>query len=81
MRDFAPVAMVSNSPFMLTAYSHLPIWTLKNWSRSQNRGRACCGMSARTVTLPYVAGVLFERLTEIEIINVRYRAVTRPWSI
>jgi hypothetical protein len=38
-------------------------------------------MSARTVTLPYVAGVLFERLTEIEIINVRYRAVTRPWSI
>jgi tripartite-type tricarboxylate transporter receptor subunit TctC len=74
VRDFAPVAMIGNSPFVLTVYSDLPIQTVQELvAFAKPRPRMLRYSSAGTGTLSHVAGVLFERLAGIEMIHVPYR--------
>jgi tripartite-type tricarboxylate transporter receptor subunit TctC len=78
VKDFAPVAMIGNSPFVLTVYPGLPARTLPELvALAKSRPRVLRYSSAGTGTLSHFAGVLLERLANIEMIHVPYRGTNQ----
>jgi len=78
VRDFAPVGMIGNSPFVLTVYPGLPARTVQELvALAKSKPRTLRYSSAGTGTLSHLAGMLLERLAEIEMIHVPYRGTNQ----
>ncbi len=73
LKDFAPVGMIGSSPFMLVSSSHVPATTLKEFvALAKAKPGSMSYASAGTGTLAHLAGELFKRSADINLIHVPY---------
>jgi tripartite-type tricarboxylate transporter receptor subunit TctC len=78
VKDFAPVAMIGTSPFVLAINPTLPARTVQEFVElAKSKPRSLSFASAGTGTLAHLAGVLFERLAKVEMIHVPYRGTNQ----
>ena len=78
VKDFAPVAMIGDSPFVLTVYPGLAARTVSELvSLAKSKPHSLRYSSAGTGTLSHLSGVLLERLAGIEMIHVPYRGTNQ----
>ena len=74
VKDFAPVAMIGSSPFVLIAATQLPVSTLQDVvALARTKPGALSYASAGTGTLAHLAGELFKRKADVDITHVPYR--------
>ena len=74
MKDFAPVAMIGSSPFVLISSPHVPAPTLRLFIElAKSKPGALSYASAGTGTLAHLAGELFKRKAGIDVTHVPYR--------
>jgi tripartite-type tricarboxylate transporter receptor subunit TctC len=74
MKDFAPVAMIGTSPFVLISSPHVPAPTLRLFVElAKSKPGALSYASAGTGTLAHLAGELFKRKAGIDVTHVPYR--------
>lgn len=74
VKDFAPIAMIGSSPFVLVSAPHVPAPTLKLFVElAKSKPGALSYASAGTGTLAHLAGELFKRRAGIEVTHVPYR--------
>jgi tripartite-type tricarboxylate transporter receptor subunit TctC len=74
VRDFAPIAMIGNSPFVLISSPHTPATTLKDLvALAKARPGALNYASAGTATLAHLAGELFKFKADANITHIAYR--------
>jgi tripartite-type tricarboxylate transporter receptor subunit TctC len=74
MKDFAPVAMIGSSPFVLIGATQLPASTLQDvMALARAKPGALSYASAGTGTLAHLAGELFKRKADVDITHVPYR--------
>ena len=72
--SFAPVAMVSTSPFVLVVHPSVPVHSvgeLVGYAKA-NPGKVNFG-SAGVGTTPHLAGELFKSLTGVDVVHVPYK--------
>ena len=78
IKDFAPVAMIGSSPFVLAINPALPIKNVQEFvDAAKAKPRSMSFASAGTGTLAHLAGVLFERLAKVQMIHVPYRGTNQ----
>ena len=72
--SFAPVAMVSTSPFVLVVHPSVPVHSVDELVRyaKANPGKVNFG-SAGVGTTPHLAGELFKSLTGVDVVHVPYK--------
>jgi tripartite-type tricarboxylate transporter receptor subunit TctC len=74
IKDFAPIAMVGVSPFVLIGATQVSASTLKDFvALAKAKPGALSYASAGTGTLAHLAGELFKRKAGIEVTHVPYR--------
>src|SRR4051812_7051805 len=74
VRDFAPVAMIGVSPFVLIGATQVTATTLKDFvALAKAKPGKLSYASAGTGTLAHLAGELFKRKAGIEVTHVPYR--------
>jgi tripartite-type tricarboxylate transporter receptor subunit TctC len=74
VKDFAPIAMIGSSPFVLVSSPHVPAPTLKLFVElAKSKPGTLSYASAGTGTLAHLAGELFKRRAGIEVTHVPYR--------
>jgi len=74
VKDFAPVAMIGSSPFVLIGAVQLPAATLSEVvALARSKPGALSYASAGTGTLAHLAGELFKRKANVDITHVPYR--------
>jgi tripartite-type tricarboxylate transporter receptor subunit TctC len=74
VKDFAPVAMIGSSPFVLISSPHTPAPTLgKLIELAKAKPGGLSYASAGTGTLAHLAGELFKHQAHVEITHVPYR--------
>jgi tripartite-type tricarboxylate transporter receptor subunit TctC len=73
LRDFAAIGMVGSSPFVLVSTPHLPAATLRQFvDLAKTRPGTLSYASAGTGTLAHLAGELFKRKAEVDIVHIPY---------
>lgn len=78
LRDFAPIAMLGDSPFLLALYPGLPVKTVPELiALAKARPRALNYASAGPATLAHLSGALFEKMARIELTHVPYRGTAQ----
>ena len=78
VKDFAPVAMLGSSPFLLALYPGLPVKTVPELiALAKAKPRGLSYASAGPATLAHLSGVLFEKMAKIEIAHVPYRGTAQ----
>ena len=74
IRDFAPIAMLGSSPFVLSVYPKLPAKSVAELvTLAKAKPRTLTYASAGPATLAHLAGALFEKMARIEMVHVPYR--------
>jgi tripartite-type tricarboxylate transporter receptor subunit TctC len=74
IKDFAPVAMIGVSPFVLIGATQVAAPTLKDFVQlAKSKPGSLSYASAGTGTLAHLAGELFKRKAGIEVTHVPYR--------
>ena len=74
VRDFAPVAMIGASPFVLAVYPGVPAKTVPELiALAKARPKALNYASAGPASLAHLSGALFEKMAGIELTHVPYR--------
>jgi tripartite-type tricarboxylate transporter receptor subunit TctC len=74
VKDFAPVAMIGSSPFVLIAATQVEAKTLKDFvALAKAKPGKLSYASAGTGTLAHLAGELFKHQAGIEVTHVPYR--------
>jgi tripartite-type tricarboxylate transporter receptor subunit TctC len=74
VKDFAPVAMLGDSPFLLALYPGLPVKTVPELiALAKAKPRTLNYASAGPATLAHLSGALFETMAQIELTPVPYR--------
>ena len=74
VRDFAPVAMIGASPFVLAVYPGVPAKTVPDLiALAKARPKALNYASAGPASLAHLSGALFEKMAGIELTHVPYR--------
>jgi tripartite-type tricarboxylate transporter receptor subunit TctC len=74
VKDFAPVAMIGSSPFVLIGATQLDTPTLKDFvALAKAKPNALSYASAGTGTLAHLAGELFKHKAGVQITHVPYR--------
>jgi tripartite-type tricarboxylate transporter receptor subunit TctC len=74
VRDFAPVAMISDSPFVLAVYPGLPAHSVRDLvALAKARPHTLNYSSAGPASMSHLAGALFEKMAGIELVHVPYR--------
>jgi len=74
VKDFAPVAMIGSSPFVLISSTQLEAKTLRDViALAKSRPGKLSYASAGTGTLAHLAGELFKRRAGVDITHVPYR--------
>jgi tripartite-type tricarboxylate transporter receptor subunit TctC len=78
VKDFAPVAMLGESPFLLALYPGLPVKTVPELiALAKAKPRALNYASAGPATLAHLSGALFEKMANIELTHVPYRGTAQ----
>jgi tripartite-type tricarboxylate transporter receptor subunit TctC len=78
VKDFAPVAMLGDSPFLLALYPGLPVRTVPELiALARAKPRALNYASAGPATLAHLSGALFEKMANIELTHVPYRGTAQ----
>jgi tripartite-type tricarboxylate transporter receptor subunit TctC len=78
VRDFTPIAMIGNSPFVLVASPQLPVQTLRSFvDLAKQKPATLSYASAGTGTLAHLAGELFKAKAGIDITHIPYRGTAQ----
>jgi tripartite-type tricarboxylate transporter receptor subunit TctC len=78
VRDFAPVSMLGNSPFVLSVYPGLPAKSVAALiALARAKPRTLTYASAGPATLAHLSGALFEKMGRIEMVHVPYRGTAQ----
>ncbi len=78
VKDFAPVAMLGDSPFLLALYPGLPVRSVQDLiALAKTKPRALNYASAGPATLAHLSGALFEKMAHIELTHVPYRGTAQ----
>jgi tripartite-type tricarboxylate transporter receptor subunit TctC len=78
VKDFAPVAMIGESPFLLAVYPGLPARSVPELiALAKSKPHALNYASAGTATLAHLSGALFEKMAKIELTHVPYRGTAQ----
>jgi tripartite-type tricarboxylate transporter receptor subunit TctC len=74
VKDFAPVAMLGSSPFILSVYTGLAAKNIPELiALAKAKPRALSYASAGPATSAHLSGALFEKLAQVELVHVPYR--------
>jgi len=74
LKDFVPIGMIGQSPFVLVASPVLPTQTLARFvTLAKEKPGKLTYASAGTGTLAHLAGELFKRKADIDVVHVSYR--------
>ena len=74
VKDFAPVAMLGSSPFILSVYTGLPAKNIPELiALAKSKPRALSYASAGPATSAHLSGALFEKLAQVQLVHVPYR--------
>jgi tripartite-type tricarboxylate transporter receptor subunit TctC len=74
VKDFAAVAMLGSSPFIMSVYPGVPANTVGDLiALARGKPRGLRYASAGPASSSHLAGALFERLAKVELIHVPYR--------
>ena len=74
VRDFAPIAMIGSSPFVLIGATQVAAPTLKDFvAMAKAKPGSLSYASAGTGTLAHLAGELFKRKADVDVTHVPYR--------
>ncbi|HEY0567204.1 MAG TPA: tripartite tricarboxylate transporter substrate binding protein [Xanthobacteraceae bacterium] len=74
VKDFAPVAMLGSSPFILSVYTGLAARSIPELiALAKSKPRALSYASAGPATSAHLSGALFEKLAQVELVHVPYR--------
>jgi tripartite-type tricarboxylate transporter receptor subunit TctC len=78
VKDFAPVAMLGSSPFLLALYPGLPAKSVPELiALAKAKPRALSYASAGPATLAHLSGALFEKMAHVEMTHVPYRGTAQ----
>jgi tripartite-type tricarboxylate transporter receptor subunit TctC len=78
IKDFAPVAMIGSSPFVLISAPQVPAATLAGFvALAKSRPGSLSYASAGTGTLAHLAGELFKRQADVDVTHVPYRGTAQ----
>src|SRR5215207_215176 len=78
IKDFAPVAMIGSSPFVLISAPHVPASTLAEFvALAKAKPGTLSYASAGTGTLAHLAGELFKRQADVDVTHVPYRGTAQ----
>src|SRR5262245_22465645 len=78
VKDFAPVSMLGNSPFLLALYPGVAAKTVPELiALAKAKPRALNYASAGPATLAHLSGALFEKMAKIELTHVPYRGTAQ----
>jgi len=78
VKDFAPVAMIGSSPFVLVGAPQVPAGTLKEFvDLAKAKPAALSYASAGTGTLAHLAGELFKFKAGVDVTHVPYRGTAQ----
>ncbi|MFL6796533.1 MAG: tripartite tricarboxylate transporter substrate binding protein [Xanthobacteraceae bacterium] len=78
VKDFAPVAMLGSSPFLLAVHPAVPAQTVQELIALANaKPRQLNYASAGPATLAHLAGALFEKMAQVELTHVPYRGTAQ----
>ena len=78
VKDFAPVAMIGTSPFVLISSPHTSAATLKEFvALAKASPGTLTYASAGTATLAHLAGELFKAKAEVNVTHVPYRGTAQ----
>ena len=78
VKDFAPVAMIGELPFLLATFPGLPVRTVQELiALAKSKPHALNYASAGTATLAHLSGALFEKMAKIELTHVPYRGTAQ----
>jgi tripartite-type tricarboxylate transporter receptor subunit TctC len=73
LRDFAAIGMIGSSPFILVSTPHLPATTLKEFiDLARTKPGSLSYASAGTGTLAHLAGELFKRKADVDLVHIPY---------
>jgi tripartite-type tricarboxylate transporter receptor subunit TctC len=73
LRDFTPIGMIGSSPFMLVSSPHVPTTTLQEFvALAKAKPGSLSYASAGTGTLAHLAGELFKRQANVDVVHVPY---------
>jgi tripartite-type tricarboxylate transporter receptor subunit TctC len=74
VKDFAPVAMLSSGPFILSIHPGLPATTLEDLiALAKAKPGTLTYGSAGPASMAHLAGALFEKMADIQMVHVAYR--------
>jgi tripartite-type tricarboxylate transporter receptor subunit TctC len=75
VKDFSPVAMIGDSPYVLAVYPGLPAKSVAELiALAKEKPRALNYASAGSASLAHLAGALFEKMAGVELTHVPYRS-------
>jgi tripartite-type tricarboxylate transporter receptor subunit TctC len=78
VKDFAPVALLGSSPFLLALYPGLPAQNVPELiALAKAKPRTLSYASAGPATLAHLSGALFEKMAQIEMTHVPYRGTAQ----
>jgi tripartite-type tricarboxylate transporter receptor subunit TctC len=78
IKDFAPVAMIGSSPFVLIGAPQLAASTLAEFvALAKSKPGSLSYASAGTGTLAHLAGELFKRQADVDVTHVPYRGTAQ----
>jgi tripartite-type tricarboxylate transporter receptor subunit TctC len=78
VKDFVPVAMLGDSPFLLALYPGLPVKTVRELiALAKAKPRTLNYASAGPATLAHLSGALFEKMANVELTHVPYRGTAQ----
>ena len=73
LRDFAAIGMIGSSPFVLVSTPHLPATTLQQFiDLAKTKPGSLSYASAGTGTLAHLAGELFKRKADVDLVHIPY---------
>jgi tripartite-type tricarboxylate transporter receptor subunit TctC len=74
VKDFAPVAMLGSSPFILSVYNGLAAKNIPELiALAKSKPQALSYASAGPATSAHLSGALFEKLAQVQLVHVPYR--------
>jgi tripartite-type tricarboxylate transporter receptor subunit TctC len=74
VKDFAPVAMLGSSPFILSVYTGLAATNIPELiALAKSKPHALSYASAGPASSSHLAGALFEKLAQVDLVHVPYR--------
>jgi tripartite-type tricarboxylate transporter receptor subunit TctC len=78
VKDFAPIGMIGNSPFMLVASGKLPVANLKEViALAKSKPDGLTYASAGVATIAHLGGELFKTMAGVQIRHVPYRGTSQ----